>query len=72
MRFRVSRDFLNALRSPSAQPAEQPQPGPEETAEPAMTPASVAPVVVPRWVQLVLLPLALLGLWALARQAPSR
>src|ERR1035437_1092137 len=69
MRFRVSRDFLNALRSPSAQPAEQPQPGPEETAEPAMTPASVAPVVVPRWVQLVLLPLALLGLWALARAA---
>jgi predicted PurR-regulated permease PerM len=69
MRFRVSRDFLNALRSPSAPPAEQPQPGPEETAEPAMTPAPLAPVVVPRWVQLVLLPLALLGLWALARAA---
>jgi predicted PurR-regulated permease PerM len=29
------------------------------------------PVVVPRWVQLVLLPLALLGLWALARAAGS-
>jgi predicted PurR-regulated permease PerM len=29
----------------------------------------VAPVVVPRWVQLVLLPLALLALWALARAA---
>jgi predicted PurR-regulated permease PerM len=29
----------------------------------------VPPVVVPRWVQLVLLPLALLGLWALARAA---
>ncbi len=28
-----------------------------------------APVVVPRWVQLVLLPLSLLGLWALARAA---
>ncbi len=27
------------------------------------------PVVVPRWVQLVLLPIALLGLWALARAA---
>ena len=27
------------------------------------------PVVVPRWIQLVLLPLALLGLWALARAA---
>lgn len=34
-----------------------------------MTPALLAPVVVPRWVQLVLLPLALLGLWALARAA---
>jgi predicted PurR-regulated permease PerM len=30
-------------------------------------PRPVAPVVVPRWIQLVLLPLALLGLWALAR-----
>ena len=29
----------------------------------------VAPIIVPRWVQLVLLPLALLGLWALARAA---
>jgi predicted PurR-regulated permease PerM len=29
----------------------------------------IPPVVVPRWVQLVLLPLALLGLWALARAA---
>jgi predicted PurR-regulated permease PerM len=28
-----------------------------------------APVIVPRWIQLVLLPLALLGLWALARAA---
>jgi predicted PurR-regulated permease PerM len=32
---------------------------------------AVAPVVVPRWIQLVLLPLALLGLWALARAAGS-
>src|SRR3977135_2714139 len=29
----------------------------------------VAPVVVPRWIQLVLLPLGILGLWALARAA---
>ena len=28
-------------------------------------------MVVPRWVQLVVLPLALLGLWALARAAGS-
>jgi predicted PurR-regulated permease PerM len=32
-------------------------------------PPSVPPVVVPRWIQLVLLPLALLALWALARAA---
>jgi predicted PurR-regulated permease PerM len=30
---------------------------------------TVAPVVVPRWIQLVVLPLALLALWALARAA---
>jgi predicted PurR-regulated permease PerM len=30
---------------------------------------TVPPVVVPRWIQLVLLPVALLGLWALARAA---
>jgi predicted PurR-regulated permease PerM len=32
-------------------------------------PARVEPVVVPRWIQLVVLPLVLLGLWALARAA---
>lgn len=32
-----------------------------------VTPTPVPPVVVPRWIQLVLLPIALLGLWALAR-----
>lgn len=31
--------------------------------------AEVAPVVVPRWIQLVVLPISLLGLWALARAA---
>lgn len=34
-----------------------------------MRPGQASPVVVPRWVQLVVLPLALLGLWALARAA---
>src|SRR5579859_509980 len=34
-----------------------------------MPPGQSRPVVVPRWVQLVVLPLALLGLWALARAA---
>ena len=36
---------------------------------PPEPPAAVAPVVVPRWIQLVLLPLVLLGVWALARAA---
>ncbi|MGZ4349226.1 MAG: AI-2E family transporter [Solirubrobacteraceae bacterium] len=35
------------------------------------TPRPVAPVVVPRWIQLVVLPLAILGLWALARASGS-
>ncbi len=33
------------------------------------TPRTVPPVVVPRWVQLVMLPILLLALWALARAA---
>jgi len=36
-------------------------------AEPSPTGLPVAPVVIPRWIQLVLLPLAILGLWELAR-----
>ena len=40
---------------------------PKEASEAKLTPSTVPPVVVPRWIQLVLLPLALLGLWALAR-----
>jgi predicted PurR-regulated permease PerM len=49
----------------------------DEGAEGADAPTSqasasrVAPVIVPRWIQLVLLPLALLGLWALARASGS-
>jgi predicted PurR-regulated permease PerM len=43
-------------------------PAPERS-QPAPPGASVAPVVVPRWIQLVLLPIGLLGLWALARAA---
>jgi predicted PurR-regulated permease PerM len=43
---------------------EAPTPGQRPTPN-----APVAPVVVPRWIQLVLLPIGLLGLWALARAA---
>jgi predicted PurR-regulated permease PerM len=46
-----------------------PEPELEEVrAEPTLR-APTPPVVVPRWVQLVLLPIALLALWALARAA---
>jgi predicted PurR-regulated permease PerM len=39
--------------------------------EPELTPVAptIPPVVVPRWVQIVLLPISLLALWALARAA---
>ena len=50
-------------------PDSRPEPGPSAEAVAAPPPARVAPVVVPRWVQLVTLPLAILGLWALARAA---
>jgi predicted PurR-regulated permease PerM len=45
----------------------------DENADQELTPVSrpVAPVVVPRWMQLVLLPLGLLALWELARAAGS-
>jgi predicted PurR-regulated permease PerM len=47
-------------------------PPPESAAGTASPPApsqTVPPVIVPRWVQMVVLPLALLALWALARAA---
>jgi predicted PurR-regulated permease PerM len=43
----------------------QPKPG----SGPGLTPRSLAPGVVPRWVQMVMLPISLLALWALARAA---
>jgi predicted PurR-regulated permease PerM len=49
---------------PGDPPAPPEEPGPEGAA-----PAPVAPVVVPRWIQLVVLPLAILGAWALLRAA---
>ena len=63
-----------------APPAEPPSPqerelvgdeaadgGQDASAEPATAAVEPLRTVVPRWVQLVLLPLALLALWALAR-----
>jgi len=53
-------DDVREPAPPGADPREPPPPVP---------PAAVAPVVVPRWVQLVLLPLALLGAYGLVRAA---
>jgi len=71
MQFGVSRRF----RPPRSREEQDLDPTPrrlrqEAGSEPVVpVPIPAVPVVVPRWVQLVLLPLALLGLWALARAA---
>jgi predicted PurR-regulated permease PerM len=78
MRFRVR----PRTKTPSApaDPTPEPEPGtapgrdaahaaPQLGLPPVATPP--APVVVPRWVQLVMLPISLLALWALARAAGS-
>src|SRR5438067_576612 len=54
-------------RPPESERAEIPGEPPD--IETAHAPAPVAPVTVPRWIQLVLLPLGLLALWALAHAA---
>ena len=57
-------------RAQSAQsPDSPPELGPSAEAVAEPPPARVASVVVPRWVRLVTLPLAILGVWALARAA---
>jgi predicted PurR-regulated permease PerM len=69
--------FKGFRASPTAPPpdddrAAEPPPAPaEELSEDRLGTVGgpVAPVVVPRWIQLVLLPIALLALWALARAA---
>lgn len=84
MRSRVSRYFAvvrraKPVRAP-ARPRDEPvaddpvtdEPRARRSDEPAAFDRRALPpppVVVPRWIQLVLLPLALLGLWALARAA---
>ncbi len=75
MRLRASKQSS----APQAQGELQDETERDERADEALEsegralPAGVPPppVVVPRWIQLVLLPLALLGLWALARAAGS-
>jgi predicted PurR-regulated permease PerM len=60
---------MSAGEGTSAPPAEPPSQQERELldGEEESTPREPARAVVPRWVQLVLLPVAVLGLWALAR-----
>src|SRR4051794_36236040 len=51
--------------APPLEPRSQDPPAPRAGAAPRPVP----PVVVPRWIQLVVLPLAILGAWALLRAA---
>jgi predicted PurR-regulated permease PerM len=85
MRFRVrprtpgrgaSADLGPEQDGPTAAAQTDTEPGQDAAQQPAapeLRPlvAPPVPVVVPRWVQMVMLPLALLGLWALARASGS-
>jgi predicted PurR-regulated permease PerM len=64
---------LRLPKLPLPVPRPKTKPGPADTdAAPGKDHVpTVPPVVVPRWVQLVVLPLALLGLWALIRASGS-
>jgi predicted PurR-regulated permease PerM len=50
-------------------PSEETASGPAAPDVPALAPAAVAPVVVPRWIQAVVLPLAVVGAFLLLRAA---
>ncbi|MBV9464888.1 MAG: AI-2E family transporter [Solirubrobacterales bacterium] len=63
MRFRLRTPGRKPVTAAGEAPAQR-----DSVVGPAAGPP-LAPVVVPRWVQLVLLPIALLALWALARAA---
>jgi predicted PurR-regulated permease PerM len=67
--MRVPRRTPSAPQAPDDPARERRADDAVETDEHDLAPvgSSVPPVVVPRWIQLVLLPIALLGLWALVR-----
>src|SRR2546421_7226270 len=73
MRFRLPSSSPGRPRAGRGRSKQQDDPGSAPTIATPRTPAPAdagspaPPVVVPKWVQLVLLPLAVLGLWALAR-----
>jgi predicted PurR-regulated permease PerM len=67
---------MDAAQTPSDALTEADEHGPESEeptpeAEAGLAPTMAPPVVVPRWIQLVLLPLAILGAFELARGAGS-
>jgi predicted PurR-regulated permease PerM len=55
-------------KPPPPAPSEPAEPGEALSGEP-VAPLAPPPVVIPRWVQLVLLPLSLVALWAIAKAA---
>jgi predicted PurR-regulated permease PerM len=68
--MRASEPDTEVEAPPEETAAEAPGERPIKLGPPsAEPPARVAPVVVPRWIQLVVLPLLLLGAWAVARAA---
>lgn len=70
MAFRLSRRS-DAERPISAPDGPEAGEGANGRSHPSPALKAATPVVVPRWVQLVVLPLAILGLWALARASGS-
>ena len=67
------RERAAGKRSPPPEPELEPvgKPAPSPEADFAGAARPVPPVIVPRWIQLVLLPLAILAAWALARAIGS-
>ena len=62
---RLRRRRARVAAPPDPTPVSEPDPAPVSEPAPPVLPAP--PVVVPRWIQLVLLPLAILAVWELAR-----
>src|SRR5690348_1021132 len=69
MRFGLPRRSRSPDEQGTAPAEEVTAPGEESTRAMPASSRPVPPVVLPRWMQLVLLPLAIVGLWSLARAA---
>ncbi|HWT23877.1 MAG TPA: AI-2E family transporter, partial [Solirubrobacteraceae bacterium] len=69
MAERHERPGAGGVADPPIEPRPADPPAPEPAPPGAEAPPPAEPVVVPRWIQLVVLPLAILGAWALVRSA---